>query len=235
MSKNYPETELYEPVKKFLTGLGYHVQGEVRGCDLTAVREDELVIVELKKSFSIELLYQAMDRQAITDQVYAAVPRPLKNESLAIKNMTRIIKKLDLGLITVAMDSPLKYVEAVVHPGESKRRKSPKRRQSLLSEMAGRNYGDNTGGSHKVKLLTAYKEKSIRAACVLEKQGSVTTKELVNDFGFDKGIQNLLYRNYNGWFERVDKGTYALSEEGRKAISEGKFGEVADYYRGLLL
>ncbi len=44
------ETELYAPVKAYLEQLGYEVRGEVRHCDLVAVREEEPpLIVELKK------------------------------------------------------------------------------------------------------------------------------------------------------------------------------------------
>jgi hypothetical protein len=42
----------------------------------SAVRGDEdPVVVELKTSFSLSLFHQAIERQAITDIVYIAVPR----------------------------------------------------------------------------------------------------------------------------------------------------------------
>ena len=49
------ETSLYGPVKRYLETLGFTVKGEVCGCDLVALRGDELPIVvigELKLSFS---------------------------------------------------------------------------------------------------------------------------------------------------------------------------------------
>jgi hypothetical protein len=45
------ETSLYRPVKVFLEGLGFVVKGEVGGCDLVALKGDDLpvvVICELK-------------------------------------------------------------------------------------------------------------------------------------------------------------------------------------------
>ncbi|UUZ80776.1 hypothetical protein LJK88_39165 [Paenibacillus sp. P26] len=61
------ETELYAPVKAYLEELGYSVRGEVNHCDLVAIRgEEPPVIVELKKSFSIPLLLQAIDRSRMT-------------------------------------------------------------------------------------------------------------------------------------------------------------------------
>jgi hypothetical protein len=34
------DTSLYRPVKVFLEGLGFVVKGEVRGCDLVALKSD---------------------------------------------------------------------------------------------------------------------------------------------------------------------------------------------------
>ena len=48
------ETDLYPPLKDWLTAVGYTVHGEVGGCDLAARRGDELVLigsVDAEKSF----------------------------------------------------------------------------------------------------------------------------------------------------------------------------------------
>ena len=69
------ETDLYEPIKALLESQGYAVKAEVGPADVVAVRDDEPpVIVELKTAFSLSLLHQAIERQAITDSVYVAVP-----------------------------------------------------------------------------------------------------------------------------------------------------------------
>jgi hypothetical protein len=54
-----PETALYDIVKAFLERQGFEVKGEIRGCDIVAVRGAEppvLVITELKLGFSLELV-----------------------------------------------------------------------------------------------------------------------------------------------------------------------------------
>ena len=38
------------------------------------VKGDELIVIELKKGFSTDLLIQATDRQRVTDSVYVALP-----------------------------------------------------------------------------------------------------------------------------------------------------------------
>jgi hypothetical protein len=50
------ETSLDRPVKAFLEGLGFVVKGEVGGCDLVALKGDDLpvvVICELKLTFNL--------------------------------------------------------------------------------------------------------------------------------------------------------------------------------------
>src|SRR5512137_2934537 len=71
------EDMLYRPVKRFLERQGYEVKGEVCGCDLVGRRGDEpAVIVELKLRFNLTLLLQGVDRLALSERVYLAVPRP---------------------------------------------------------------------------------------------------------------------------------------------------------------
>src|SRR2546427_11935128 len=69
------ETALYPPVKRFLENLGFTVKGEVGGCDLVALSGDEppiVVIGELKLSFNLELLLQAVDRAGACDEGWLA-------------------------------------------------------------------------------------------------------------------------------------------------------------------
>ena len=52
------ETSLYPVVKQFLEKAGYHVKGEVNGCDAVAVKDDEpqqLAMVEMKRGFNLDL------------------------------------------------------------------------------------------------------------------------------------------------------------------------------------
>ena len=70
------ESDLYGPVRDYLQDLGYEVKGEVKSCDVTAMRDGELIVVELKRGFTLELIYQAINRQRVADGVYVAVPLP---------------------------------------------------------------------------------------------------------------------------------------------------------------
>ena len=74
------ETDLYEPIRRFLEEEGYEVQAEVKDCDIAARKDGRLVVVELKRNFQLKLVYQAMERQRLTEYVYVAIPRPKKGQ-----------------------------------------------------------------------------------------------------------------------------------------------------------
>ena len=96
------ESDLYQPIKDYLDSLGYDTKGEVKDCDITAIKDDELIVVELKKGFTIELLYQAIERQKIADSVYVAIPLPKRGyKNPHYKDLVTISKRLEVGLIFV--------------------------------------------------------------------------------------------------------------------------------------
>src|SRR5271155_2690560 len=70
------ETDLYPSIKLYLEKLGLEVKGEVCGCDLVALSDGspELVVIgEMKQSFTLELVLQAVDRTSACDEVWLAV------------------------------------------------------------------------------------------------------------------------------------------------------------------
>ena len=226
----FRETDLYEPIRAFLAEEGYQVQAEVKSCDIAAVKDGRLVVVELKKAFNLKLVYQALDRQTLTEDVFVAIPRPQKGQrEKAWKDMLRLLKRLELGLLTVALDSPLKTVDVVLEPADSLARKNRRKREQLQAELENRQVDGNVGGMTRRKILTAFREKSIRLACLLEREGQVSLAALR-----ERGLGDLtvlLSKNYDKWFERVEKGVYALSETGKKALEQEDFQKAVAYYR----
>ena len=98
MDNSIREADMYAPVRDYFNGLGYKVRGEVAKCDLAAERDGELVVVEFKKNFTLRLVYQALERLALTDQIYVAIPRPKIVASSEYRGMLRLLKKLELRL-----------------------------------------------------------------------------------------------------------------------------------------
>jgi len=229
MNSPFRESDMYAPVRDYFAGRGYTVRAEVKGCDLAAEQSDELVVVELKKNFSLKLVYQALERFSITDQVYVAIPRPKSADTPEYKGMLRLLKRLELGLITVAMDSPVKTVDVSIYP-ESKPRpaQNAKRRKALLKELNGRHIDLNSGGTTRSKITTAYRERCIKIACIIKCRGTKRPKELVSDYGCEKDAAAILQRNFDGWFERIEKGVYGLSESGERSLDESN--ALVEYY-----
>lgn len=228
---DFSETDLYEPIRRFLIEEGYMVQAEVKGCDIAAKKEEKLVIVELKKRFNLKLVYQAIERQTITEYVFVAIPRPQKGQrEKSWKNMLRLLKRLEIGLLTVALDSPLQNVDVVLEPSDSMVWKKRKKREGMLSELDGRKISVNTGGMTRKKIMTAYREKSLELCCLLEKQGEVSCKAL-REMGLEEKYILILQRNVYGWFVRCAKGVYGLSEAGKWALEEKDYEQAVLYYR----
>jgi len=220
----FKETDLYAPVKEMLCSLNFTVKGEVKGCDIAAINDDEeLWIVELKRHLSVDLLYQAMSRQSITPNVFVAVPRPQKGDGKASK----LLKKLELGLIYVTIDSPIVRAEVVLFPNHSKPSKLSKKAKSIKKEIAGRR-GDTPGGSNRMPITTAYRERCIKVACFLTQAETMSLKELRN-FGCDDA-GNIIRSGHYGWFVRVRRGRYTLSEIGKKYLEDGAETDVISHY-----
>ena len=227
---DFKETDLYEPIRAFLEEEGYQVQAEVKHCDIAAVKDGQLVIVELKKAFSLKLVYQGLERQSLTDQVFVAIPRPQKGtREKSWKDMLKLLKRLELGLLTVALDSPLQTVDVVLEPSDSIAWKNRKKREKVQAELENRQVDANVGGMTRRKIMTAFREKSIRLACLLEKEEQVSLASLRERSMED--YVGILSRNYDKWFKRVEKGVYALSEKGKEALEHEDDAKVVAFYR----
>ena len=99
------ETALYLPVKRFLENLGFTVKGEVGCCDLVALSGDEppiVVIGELKLSFNLELLLQAVDRAGACDEVWLAAKMSVRGKGRESDARYRnLCRRLGFGMLAV--------------------------------------------------------------------------------------------------------------------------------------
>ncbi|WP_317889867.1 DUF2161 family putative PD-(D/E)XK-type phosphodiesterase [Sutcliffiella deserti] len=230
--KKIYEMDLYKPIQKHFVKEGYEVYGEVNDCDIAMVKEEEVVVIELKLTLNVHLLIQATKRQRLTDQVYIAIPRP--TYSLRSKRWTdlcHLIRRLELGLIVVTLTGKRDKAEVVFSPTPFDRSKSirqgKRKRDALLKEMNGRSTDTNIGGSNRTKIMTAYKENCIQIAAYLHEFGPLSPKRLV-ELGTGAKTSSILTKNYYNWFDRIKRGTYCLSEKGKKEL--GEYGELAGYY-----
>lgn len=227
------EEELYPPVRDLFEKRGYRVNAEVIDCDMTAVKDDEFIIVELKKNLSVALLSQGIKRQKTGADVYIAVPKPKQYSFKKFRDTFSVIKKLELGLIFVSLRGSHSFAEIVFAPKPySFTRKNTQKRREIMNEINGRTIDTNTGGVTGTKIVTAYTEKCIHIACILDMYGDLSPKQ-VRDKGGADNAQLILSRNVFGWFKKIDKGLYGITDDGRRGLLE--YPELEKYYTELLL
>lgn len=226
------ETDLYAPVRDLFTAQGYIVRGEVDGCDLVAVREERLVIVELKTVFNTALLIQATDRQRIADDVYIAIARPDKNlRSARWEGILHLLRRLELGLIFVRTPHTrtpgTPHADIVLAPTPYAPRRRARARQLILREASRRSADYNVGGSTRTALVTAYRERAVHIACCLAQRGDLSPRAL-RALGTGEQTSGILRRDVYGWFSHVARGMYQLTPAGHDALRE--FAHVAAPY-----
>jgi hypothetical protein len=207
------ESDLYAPVKTLLESQGYCVKGEVKGCDVVAVRGDEPpLIVELKRAFGIGLVLQAVNRLALTDTVYLAVGTWPKN----MREVKKLCRRLGVGLMVVVQQR----VDILLDPAPYTPRKDKRRVGRLLGEHARRVGDPNRGGSStRVPLMTAYRQEALRCAGLLAKNGPMKVAALKLAADAPKAAA-ILSQDHYGWFERVERGIYGLTPQGRAGLEQ---------------
>lgn len=214
------ETELYLPVKALLEGQGYEVKAEIGSADVVAIKENEPpVIVELKIAFSLALFHQAIERLAISDIVYVAVPRGAgKPFFKSLKNNIRLCRRLGIGLITVRMKDG--FTEIHVDPGPYAPRKSKVKSSRLLKEFAKRVGDPNLGGTGGQKLMTAYRQDALRCLKMLKRDGASKAAHVAKIAQVDRA-RNIMADDHYGWFEKGDGlGVYQITPNGKAALKE---------------
>jgi hypothetical protein len=213
------ETDLYAPVKAVLESQGYQVKSEIEAADLVAVRgTEDPVIVELKTGFALSLFHQAVERQAITDAVYVAVPHGKgRTFAKAMAANMKLCRRLGLGLMTVRTKDL--SVEIHLDPAPYNPRKSKPRKARLLREFHKRVGDPNLGGSTRQRLMTAYRQDALRCVRVLMETGPSKASEVARLTDLSNA-RRLMADNHYGWFDRIERGIYALSPNGLSAATD---------------
>jgi hypothetical protein len=209
------ETALYLPVKRFLEKLGFTVKGEIGGCDLVALSANDppvVVIGELKLSFNLELILQAVDRAAAADEVWLAAKMSARGKGRESDARYRnLCRRLGFGMLGVTSTGD---VEVLVKPPTTAPRRNPKKRSRLVAEHQRRKGDPVQGGSTRAPIMTAYRQQALACAAAMSR-GPRRVKDLRVDIP-DAG--KILLHNVYGWFDRAERGIYVLTDAGRAAL-----------------
>jgi hypothetical protein len=213
------ESSLYLPVKKFLEKLGFEVKGEVCGCDLVALDNGSptaVVIGELKLTFTLELVLQAVDRSAACDEIWLAVRASRRGRGReSDPRVGKLCRLLGLGLLAVSTSGK---VETIVEPAPWRPRRDAKRRSRIVEEHRRRLGDPAAGGSTRQPIMTAYRQRALACAAALARSPA-RPRDLRASM---PDAPKILLRNVYGWFSRIERGVYGLSEGGKAALVRWK-------------
>ena len=215
------EKDMYEPVKKYLTDLDFDVRSELNKCDVVARKDGFILVVEMKRHLSFDLLEQAVERESYSDAVYVCIPKPANfKQNKNWRSKIKVLRRLGLGLFLVSRIGPVYTVEEALSPEPAGGiRISSKKRHALDHEFDNRRMDLNTGGTHKVPLVTAYRESALFLVHLLDRHGPLTPKDLRNLGAAAPKTTPVLRANHYGWFTKNPDGTYDLTDTGREALS----------------
>jgi hypothetical protein len=206
------ESSLYLPVKRFLEKLGFEVKGEVCGCDLVALdggSPTAVVIGELKLTFTLELVLQAVDRTAACDEIWLAVRASRRGRGRECDpRVKKLCRFLGYGLLSVFASGK---VEVLVEPVPWRPRRDAKRRSRIVDEHRRRLGDPAAGGSTRRPIMTAYRQQALACAAALA-HAPGRPRDLKASM---PDAPKILLNNVYGWFVRVERGIYTLSEGGK--------------------
>ncbi len=214
------EADLYPPIKAYLERQGYDVKGEVGAADVVARRRAEApVIVELKLGFSLALFHQGIERLAMTDLVYLAIPAGGKTK--ALKANVKLARRVGLGVMTVRLRDG--HVEVLADPGPYAPRKSKKKAARLLRAYDRLKGDPNSGGATRHGIVTGYRQDALRCARFLAVHGP-SKGATVKNWAEVPDATRIMAADHYGWFQRVSRGVYSLTEAGHQGLAD--YGDV---------
>ena len=232
------EVELYEPVREFLSNRGFAINSEVLNCDVTALLDEFLIVVEMKTSLNLDVVLQAVERQRFADLVYIAVP---KNGRILFtkrwKKICHLLRRLEVGLLLVTVNKDFSYVEEALKPIPFDRARSisaaQRKRKNVIREVSERHGDYNTGGSNKKKLVTSYRESSIQIAVIIERFHTCSIKEIREVGGLPQKTARILQDNHYGWVAREKRGVYSLTDKGAEELKG--YSELVKLYKDKII
>lgn len=191
------------------------MKGEVGGCDLLALsgEGDPLVVIgELKLTFTLELVLQAVDRAAACDEVWLAARLSARGKGRESDARFRnLCRRLGFGMLGVAATGE---VSIIVSPAAAPPRKDARRRSRLVEEHRRRQGDPAVGGGARAPIMTAYRQQALACARAMA-AGPLRPRDL-RPLAPDAG--KILLDNVYGWFIRTERGIYALTPAGEAAL-----------------
>ncbi len=225
------ETDLFPPVKTYLEKHGYNVHAEVGNCDIVAAKDNETIILEMKLQLSVKLLCQAVIRQKLESAVYIVIPQKRISKRQDFKEIKYLLRRLEIGLITVDTSNTISPVNIIFHPQPYQKRSNKRKQVWIREEVEARGENHNIAGSSRIKIVTAYRKEVIYIATVLKICGPLKIK-MLKELGGSKKTGSILNSDFYKWFRRVGHATYELTPAGHTGLE--RFEEISSGYETMI-
>ena len=213
------EKDLFLPIKSLLENQGFMIKGEVNDIDILAVKDDFMLAVELKTKISLKLIYQAIERFKICEKVYLGVPiEAIKSHQKNMKSLILLLKRLGIGLIVIKKAQAEVYLDALEYDVKKSKERNKQKKIKALNEFKLRENTKVLGGTKGTR-MTYYREQVIQIAKVLKLQQTASPKLIRSETHIEK-TSSVLQKNYYGWFKRINRGQYQLSEIGMNELKK---------------
>ena len=125
--------------------------------------------------------------------------------------MKKLCRLLGFGLLSVSASGK---VDVLVEPVPWRPRRDAKRRSRVVDEHRRRQGDPAMGGSTRQPIMTAYRQQALACAAALA-QSPARPRDLKASM---PDAPKILLRNVYGWFVRVERGVYTLSDGGKAAL-----------------
>jgi hypothetical protein len=133
-----------------------------------------------------------------------------------MKNVKKLCRRLGLGLIVVGNSK----ADVVLDPLPYVPRKNRRKARRLLGEHAHRVGDPNLGGqAMRAPLMTAYRQQALRCAELLAMNGPMKLAA-VRAAANVPNAASILQSDFYGWFERIERGVYAITPKGRQGLEQ---------------
>jgi len=190
--KELKEKDLFEPLKNWLEAQGFTVYAEYNGIDVIAVKDDEVIAIEMKKTMNLKVIDQILNVSDSVNKAYVCVFNQPRKRSFQDNNMTigeQILRKLNIGVIKITATNSYYHGadEGITFTIDNvwykpQRKEIPKDYYRNIPDYYQKNIGGVKSGDgsltpYRVSILT------IEDYFIDRKNKPATIKEIANDIG----------------------------------------------------
>lgn len=225
------EEDLFIPIKTYFESFGYQIDGEVGHLDMLCEKDGNFLAIELKNDLNFKIFMQAAKQQKMFESVFIGCWTPKNLRSKAFLDKVYLLNRLGIGLIFVSFRTKAVTVfcEPIQHPLTQYKQRNRRKKEQIIKEFSSRRMKANSGGVHKKKLITAYRENSLIILAYLMLFGPSKASRIKQAIGIENAY-SIVYQNHYQWFEALGKGVYQITDKGKEQyrIEEKLIKELYD-------